>query len=374
MGLFDRNSAKRRQPGNGTPTPTAPPPQPASPDPNTGPLPIPPHENSNRSGLQKVDGGVNLVNYSPEQMMQQIDQTLSHVHFGMNKRQAFKEWSGEIWDLAAPIVLLVGTVGEVFFFIWNNTTETAAWWVAMSVLATVIVLETTFAVTSYKSSSLRNRADRRPGGRSALDKKVLKNYRIMWFVMAAGVGFGQAAFLISAMGTRLTNPGLLIAFAIIRSLFTLAADFYTAFVHVEKPTEAEEATHELEERATATQILLKQKNDEIEIINDGALKLQRTHAKAVIEQDNTVTEIEMSKMENQTRLQNHRTMQEQADTMNRLGQGMLRAIFDPEMPHEQRQAMLQSLEMLVSMSKQILPPREPGRPGRIDRIDEERDV
>jgi hypothetical protein len=105
----------------------------------------------------------------------------------------------------------------------------------------------------------------------------------------------------------------------------------------------------------------------VKIINTGTLELQRTHAQAVIDRDNTETEIRMSKMENATRLQNHKTMQEQADTMNRLGQGMLRAIFDPEMPDDQRQKMLQSLEMLVNMSKMLPPPTE----GRIERIEEE---
>jgi hypothetical protein len=195
MGFFKRNNpTKGRQPGGNTTT-TAPPtpPQQNRLDPNTGPLPATANANGNKAGLQKVDGGVNLVNYSPEEMMQQVEQTLSHVHFGMNKRQAFKEWAGEVWDIAAPLVLLAGTAGEVFFFIWNNTAESTAWWVA------------------------------------------------------------------------------------------------------------------------------------------------------------------------------HKTMQEQADTMNRLGQGMLRAIFDPEMPDDQRQKMLQSLEMLVNMSKMLPPPTE----GRIERIEEE---
>jgi hypothetical protein len=63
-------------------------------------------------------------------------------------------------------------------------------------------------------------------------------------------------------------------------------------------------------------------------------------------------------------------MQDQADTMNRLGQGMLRAIFDPEMPPQQRQAMLQSLEMLVNMSKALPQPKDEPL-GRIDIHEEE---
>src|SRR5690242_3097536 len=108
MGLFKKNNPTRgRQPGNGSATapPASPPQQQNRPDPNTGPLPA----TGKGTSLQKVDGGVNLVNYSPEEMLQQVEQTLSHVHFGMNKRQAFKEWAGEVWDIAAPLILLAGT-------------------------------------------------------------------------------------------------------------------------------------------------------------------------------------------------------------------------------------------------------------------------
>src|SRR5450759_3627580 len=188
------------------------------------------------------------------------------------------EWVGEIWGEFGKIVLLEGTGGEVFFFIWSKTDQkNAAWWVALSVIATTVVLEATFMVVSYKSSTIRNRAEARPSGMTDLDRAKLKRYKIMWFVLAFGVGSGQVAFLLSAMSAGVQNMALLVIFAVVRTVMTLASDFYTAFVHEQKPTEATEKVRELEERAHAASKLLTQKREEVKIINDGSLELRRVH-------------------------------------------------------------------------------------------------
>src|SRR5689334_3177867 len=73
-------------------------------------------------GLQNIEGGnLNLVNYSPEQLMLHVENTMSGVHFGMSGPHRFMEAVAELWSVFGPIVLLLGTAGEVFAFIWNNT-------------------------------------------------------------------------------------------------------------------------------------------------------------------------------------------------------------------------------------------------------------
>ena len=91
---------------------------------------------------------LNLVNYTPEQLMQHVDETLKHVHLGMPWPIRLKWQVGEIWSIIGPAALFSGTAGEVFFFIWNNTDNKTAWWVALSILVTVCVLECTFMVVS----------------------------------------------------------------------------------------------------------------------------------------------------------------------------------------------------------------------------------
>ena len=155
------------------------------------------------TNLQVADTSkLNLINHSPEQLMQHVESTLSTVHFGMSNGEKFKEGIGEIWDVIGPMVLLAGTAGEVFAFIWGYSSS-PIWWIGASVLATVIVLEATFMVVSYKSSTIRNRAESNPNGSSDIEKKILRRYLIMWVVLAFGVAIGQAAFLISAMGAKM---------------------------------------------------------------------------------------------------------------------------------------------------------------------------
>ena len=325
--------------------------------PNTGPLASSPGGHAGSPGLQQVQGGqLNLVNYSPEELLQHVEHTLSSVHFGMSRSTRFMETAAQLWAVAGPAVLLAGTAGEVFYFIWQYTTN-PAWWVAMSVLATVVVLETTFMVVSWKSATIRTRVESRASGPSVLDKAKLKRYRTIWLVLAVGVGTGQIAFLLSAMSARLGALAWLLLFAVVRTVMTLASDYYTAFVHEEKPTEGEEARAKQEERAQLAAQLLQQKKQEVTIINEGILGLQRAHTTAEIEQDSLKTELAIKKLENTSRVETLRGMQEQAAMFNRLGSSLMRALFDPELPDEQREKLLLTMQAFLSAGQQLPPPR-----------------
>src|SRR5947207_15936876 len=79
----------------------------------TATIGVPPVAHNPR--LQSSEGGsLNLVNYSQEELLQQIDRTLSTIQFGWSKTARWMEGFSEFWSWAGPLVLLVGTIGEVF--------------------------------------------------------------------------------------------------------------------------------------------------------------------------------------------------------------------------------------------------------------------
>lgn len=328
--------------------------------PTTGPLSS---TQEAASKFQTVEGGkLNLVNYSHEELMQQVDSTLSRVHFGMSRSRRYMHAIGDIWGNIGPWVLLIGTVGEVFAFIWITTTgndpkNNPAWWVALSILATVISLEATFMVVSFKSAAIRNDAESRPTGFTQRDKKILGEYRVFWYVLAVFVGVGQVAFLLDAMTQNFTALNgafiLLVTFAILRTVGTLVSDFYTAFQHKETPTTAEQAKNELEQRAALASQLLEQKGREITLINDGNLSLQRAHANAETEQDTIQTELQMKRMENKNRVETLRKQQEQANKLAKMSTNIMDALFDPDMPQDKRQNVLAGLQALTQLNQQI---------------------
>lgn len=352
-----RNPFRGRQPGTDAHTANQPAPSTTQQfGPTTGPLAPGSKHPGHGPSLQSVQGGqLNLVNYEHEELMQHVEHTLSGVHFGMSVSTRFMETAAQLWAVAGPMVLLAGTVGEVFYFIWQYTTN-PAWWVAMSVLATVAVLETTFMVVSWKSATIRNRAESRAEGPSDLDKHKLRRYRLTWLTLGFGVGAGQTAFLISAMTSKLGTLAWLILFAVVRTVMTLASDYYTAFVHEEKPTDGDEAKQKQEQRAELAAQLLEQKEHEVTILNRGIIGLQRAHANAEIEQDSLRTELEMKKLENQSRIETLRGMQEQAAMFNRLGSSLMRALFDPELPDDQREKILLTMQGFMSAGQQLPAP------------------
>lgn len=310
---------------------------------------------------------INLVNYTPEQLMQQVNEDLSGVDLDAAWPVKFKEVFGELWSVLGPLLLFAGTAGEVFFFIWNNTQDQGAWWVALSVLVTVAVLECTFMVVSYQSDTMRNRMRGKPGGATSEDKRDLLNHKIFWFILAFGVATGQVAFLVAAMNAKLGNMSALIAFSVGRSAFTLAGDFYTAFIHKERPTSGERLKARNKQRADLTNDLLQQKATEVQIINDGTLLLREKHTDAVMRDEAKQTELEMKRLENKSRVEALEAISGQARMFTELGTGMIRALVDPNMDEDERQKMLASLQGFVSATKHLKSPVD----GRIDRIDEE---
>ncbi len=360
------NPFKRRQSGAPTTTTPVPPPDPqVQQGPTTGPLPAAGTQGSSRAGLRQASQ-VNLVNYSPEELMQQVEGTLSRVHFGMSFQHKLKENVAELWAVIGPAVLFAGTAGEVYFFIWQHVDQNTAWWVGLSVLATVIVLECTFMVLSYKCDTLRNQLRR---WATDEDRRDMARHHRFWFILAAGVAFGQILFLIATMMAHFNGLGLLIAFALGRSVVTLAADYYTAFVHKAKPTTGEEAKRQLKERAELTADLLKQKGEEVTLINDGTLRLRQAQTEATIKEEKLTTHLQVERLQNQAQIETLKTQQEQATMFTHLGNNMMRALFDPNMSDADREKLLNTMQGFMAGVKQ-LPPGQQGQ-GRITDIREE---
>ncbi|HEX7737006.1 MAG TPA: hypothetical protein VF458_19330 [Ktedonobacteraceae bacterium] len=359
------NPFRGRKPGGATNPPNNNPPQ------NN---PSPPGANgtasqgSSHGAPGKIDNSeLNLVNYTPEQLVQQVNDSLASVELGMPWPIWFKWQLGEVWSVLGPICLFMGTSGEVFFFIWNNTTDQGTWWVALSVLITVCVLEFTFMVVSYQSDTIRNHIKNKPGGATDEDKRDMRNHRIFWFILAAGVAIGQISFLVVAMQTKLTNLPFLIGFSVGRSAFTLAGDFYSAFIHKEKPSTGEQLKAKNKQRADLAADLLNQKQHEVTIINDGILGLREKHTDAVIRDEAKQTELEMKRLENKSRVEALGALTTQARMFTELSSGMVRALIDPKMDEDERQQLLGALQGFMSATKHLKPPAN----GRIDRIEEE---
>src|SRR5436305_6299479 len=113
-----RNPFKGRQPGSAAAAP------PASPQPPTQrPTPAQtPSANTNPAigGTQALDDSLHLVNYTPDQLMQQTQARLSRVQFGWTGFTKWMEIYGEWWSVLGPIILLLGTIGEVFMVLWTR--------------------------------------------------------------------------------------------------------------------------------------------------------------------------------------------------------------------------------------------------------------
>lgn len=327
----------------------------------TGPaLPVPQGDTNVAAPSGIEPGKLNLVNYTPEQLMQHVDQTLRHVHLGMPWPIWFKWQVGELWSIAGPICLFLGTAGEVFYFIWGNTSteDQKAWWVALSVLITVCVLEFTFMVVSYQSDTIRNHMKTKPEGPTDEDKKDLLNHKIFWFLLAIGVAIGQVSFLVVAMQAKMgSNLPFLVAFSVGRSAFTLAGDFYSAFVHKEKPSSGERTKSKLKQRADLTSDLLKQKAEEVTIINNGTILLHQAHTEAEIKMDKLTTHLEIEKLQNKSQIDTMKLMQGQATMFTDLSSGIVRALFDPKMADQDRVKLLGTMQALMGASALLPPPQ-----------------
>src|SRR5579871_1927063 len=213
---------------------------------------------------------LNLVNYTPEQLVQHVDQKVARIQFGWSFTTKLMENYSECWAWAGPIILVLGTIGEVFLVLWSRQ-KIQDIMAGLSIVAVALVLEGTFLAVSYKAATIRNRAERRIGGANELDRRKLKRQFTFWCALAFGVCATQIVFIVAqTKDDGIGQQGVWI-FAILRAVFTLVADGYTAFAHEEKPTTADRALEEEERRTKASDLLLAQKQREVTTINNGIL-------------------------------------------------------------------------------------------------------
>jgi hypothetical protein len=356
-----KNPFKGRQPGapgifNPVVTPVPPPtgpPQSGAQGPNTQPLQA--SASPAIGGTQALDANLHLVNYTPDQLMQQTQSRLSRVQFGWTGFTKWMEMYGEWWSVLGPVILLLGTIGEVFMVLWTRQKQQEII-AGMSIVGVAFALEGTFLAVSYKASAIRNRAERKTNGPDPLDKKKLRRQLWFWLVLAFGVAATQVMFVLTSTKTDGSN-GIPIeslwVFAIVRAVLTLAGDAYTAFAHEEKPTTGEQATSQLQEEGKISALLLKQTGENISLVNEQTISLHRRQMQAEVELDSARTESEIKKMENRNRIATLKAQSEQAEMFTRLGTGIIRAMFDPDVPDDTRQKILSSVSVFTEMAKQL---------------------
>jgi len=318
----------------------------------------PPSNLSQGPRLQNAEmNSLNLVNYSQEELLQQIDHTLSRVHFGLSRTAKWMEGFSEFWSWMGPLVLLAGTIGEVFLVLWlrQKNQDILA---GLSIVAVALVLEGTFLAVSYKAARIRNRAERRPGGMTNLDKRKLTKQFVFWFALAIGVCATQVLFIIAQTKADGIGQTGVYLFAGLRAFFTLVADGYTAFAHEEHPTTEQQALEEQEQRAMMTQKFLTQKKQEITIINDGVQDVREAHTEAEIKEDKMKTRLETEKLTNKSQLDALRTQQEQSTMFTNMSGNMMRALFDPTLPDSDREKLLSIMQGFMSAAKYLPEPKQ----------------
>jgi len=303
--------------------------------------------------LQNTNGGsLNLVNYSPEELVQHVEHALSRVQFGWSRTAKWMEGFSEFWSWIGPLVLLAGTIGEVFIVLWTRQ-RVQDILAGMSIIAVALVLEGTFLAVSYKAARIRNRAERNPSGPSMLDKKKLQRQFIFWFALAIGVCATQVIFIVAQTKSDGIGQYGVYAFAGLRAFFTLVADGYTAFAHEEHPTTGEKALEEQQQRAMLAQKFLQQKKQEVSVINDGIQEVREAHTEAEIKEDKSKTRLEAEKLGNKAQLDALRTQQEQATMFTNMSNNMMRALFDPTLPDGDRDKLLGIMQGFMSAAKYL---------------------
>jgi hypothetical protein len=306
--------------------------------------------------LQSSNGSLNLVNYSPEELVQHVEHSLSRVQFGWSRTAKWMEGFSEFWSWMGPLVLLAGTIGEVFIVLWTRQ-KVQDILAGMSIVAVALVLEGTFLAVSYKAARIRNRAERNPGGPTDLDKKKLQRQFFFWFALALGVCATQIIFIVAQTKDEGIGQYGVWAFAGLRAFFTLVADGYTAFAHEEHPTTGQKALEEQEQRADLAKKFLTQKKQEVSIINEGIQEVRAIAIKAQMEDLEQKTLLEVKQLESKSRVETLRTQQEQATMFTNLSGNMMRALFDPSLPEGDRDRLLGTMQGFMSAMKYLPQPQ-----------------
>jgi len=116
------------------------------------------------------------------------------------------------------------------------------------------------------------------------------------------------------------------------------------------------AIEQQDQETEFTKKLLDQKALEVETLNAGAIKVQEVGIEAEMRQDRMHTQKEIARMQNQAQIETMKTEQEQKVLIDRMRNSAMRAIFDPEMPVDQRQAIISMLTGLMGATKELPPP------------------
>ncbi len=351
MGIFG-NPFKNRRPGTTQPT-TSQSQRNNQQNPNTGPLNS---QASSTPGVKTVQNGkVSLITFSPEELLHQVEERRNSVSFDLSGTAQFMDNFNQVWSWAGPILFALGTIGEIFLVLWERQ-KVQNWFTGFTIIAVSMIAEGTLLAISFTSKRLRNRADKRSTGWTDKEKHKLETLKKFWAFLAIGVAATQIAFVVAQ-----TNPGDIgtmgvWTIAIVRSLAALVADAYTAFVSEEKPTSGELAIEQQDKETKFTEKLLDMKALEVEKLNAGAIKVQEVGIEAEMRQDRMNTQKEVARMQNQAQIESMQSEQEQKVLIDRMRNSAMRAIFDPEMPTDQRQTIITMLTNLMGATKELPPP------------------
>lgn len=319
---------------------------------------------TNKSTVNQVkNGDVTLVTFSPEQVLHQVEERRSRVSFDLSGTAKFMDNFNQVWSWVGPILFAAGTIGEIFLVLWSRQTE-QSYFAAFSIVAVSMIAEGTLLAISFAAKRLRNRADKRSTGWTDKETHKLETLKRFWFLLMLCVAATQVAFILAQTKSEGIGLAGLWAVAIVRAFSAGVADAYTAFVSEEKPTSGDMAIEQQDRETQFLQKLLDQEALKVEVINSGSIKVQEQAIEASIRQDRLKTQEEIARRQNAAQIESMKTEQEQKVLIDRMRNSAMRAIFDPEMPTEQRQVVINMLTGLMGATS-ALPP------GHIDRIEEE---
>jgi hypothetical protein len=308
------------------------------------------------TGVKQVQmGGISLVTFSPEELLRQVEERRNRVSFDLSRTARFMDNFNQVWSWAGPLLFAAGTIGEIFLVLWSRQQEQDAF-AAFSIIAVSMIAEGTLLAISFAAKRLRNRADKRSTGWTDKEKHKLEVLKRFWALLMLSVGATQVAFILAQTKSDGIGKVGLWVIALVRAFSAGVADAYTAFVSEEKPTSGELAIEQQDQENAFTDKLLEQKAKEIEMLNAGAIKVQEAGIEASMRQDRLKTQEELAKMQNKAQIESMRAEQEQKVLIDRMRNSAMRAIFDPEMPANQRQSIINMLTGLMGATKELPSP------------------
>lgn len=310
-GAFKLSGAKNVQQPGPAPTPQS---QPTTP-PNT---PRPGGQGNSTTpqapNLNRVQAGnISLVTKTPEEALIQVENESADVVFGASKEHKFMETFRQKWALVGPLLYGASTISEICIVLWSFLKE-KSYYALMTIAAVSMIAECGLIAVSFDAHSLRARAKRRPGGEMTKQETArFENIKRIWWFLAILVAITQVMFVYTQSLITNDNAGLILFVAIARAAASLVADYYTAYIAEEKENDAEQKIAIKAQQTEYAEKTLEGEARKIEIINAGSVKVQeaaqaaqvnqaRTEQKAAMELDMLATERELSRLENQHRI------------------------------------------------------------------------